>query len=117
MDADLAHGGAGSLHAEHSHGTEVVWLCPAAGSFPRADIGHRLGVVRGLTGGDWRLETIVFCLLGLHGSSEGIKVDVGGAGLKCLTATEPLVERLAAAGPGEVSVRVGWLGASRSYRS
>ena len=117
VDADLTHGGAGSLHAEHAHGTEVVRVCPAVGSFPRADIGHRLGVVRGLTGGGWRLGTLVLSLLGLHGSSEGIKVQVGGARLESLTPTQPTVERLAAARAGEVSVGVGWLGASWSDRS
>ena len=117
VDADLTHGGAGSLHAEHPHRTEVVWLGPAGRSFPRADIGHRLGLVSGLTGGGWRLDTLVLCLLGLHGRSEGIKVEVGGASLECLTPTEPLVERLAAARPGEVSVGVRWLGASWSDRS
>ena len=74
VDADLTHGGAGSLHAEHSHRTEVVRVCPAAGAFPGADVGHGLGVSRGLTGAHWRLSTIVLSLLGLHGSSEGIKV-------------------------------------------
>lgn len=107
VDADLTHGGAGSLHAEHSHRTEEVRVGPAGGAFPGADIGHRLGLVGGLTGGDRKPGNFVLRLLGLHGGSEGVEVEVGGPGLEGLTAPEALVERLAAARPGEVSVGVG----------
>ena len=54
----------------------MIRVCPTAGSSPGADIGHRLGVSGGLAGCSRRLQTIVISLLGLHGSSEGVKVEV-----------------------------------------
>ena len=95
----------------------MIRVRPTAGSSPGADIGHRLGVSGGLAGCSRRLQTIVISLLGLHGSSEGIEVQVGGPDttLERLTATQPsVVQRLAAVGPGEVGVRISRLGSSRS---
>ena len=96
----------------------MVLVSLTAGSFPRADIGHRLGVVGGLAGCCRRFNTIVLCLFRLHGSSEGVEVKVGGSDttLECLTPTEPVVERLTATGPGEVGVGISWLGSPRRYR-
>ena len=110
VDADLAHGGAGSLHAEQSPGTQQVRVGPTGGGL--GDVRHGLGVTRDETAGDGDL---VLRLPGLHGGPEGVEVEVVVADVPdVLAAAVCLVEGLAAAGPGEVGVGVGRSGAAGS---
>ena len=91
VDADLTHGRAGSLQAEHSPRTEVVCVSAGGGcgGLPAGDVCHGLSVAGGEAGGG-RGHDLILRLLGLHGSSEGVKVEVAGpdATLECLTAPE-----------------------------